>query len=59
MWRRKVQSNQDVSSDSRVTEPKSTIETIKFLESQLHNTCVIHFRSVQVSIPEVLAQYKA
>jgi hypothetical protein len=57
MWSSKVQSNQDVSNDIRVTELKSTIQTRKFLESQLHSTCVIQLYSIQVSITEVLAQY--
>ena len=57
MWSRKVPSNQDVSSDSSATELKTTIQTITFLENQLHNTCVIQLHSIQVSITEVLAQY--
>ena len=49
-------SNHDVSGDSSVAELQSTTQSRKFLESQLHNTCVIQFDSIQVSIKEVLAQ---
>jgi len=54
MWSSKVLSNQDVSNDIRVTELKSTIQTRKFLENQLHSTCVIQLYSIQVSITELL-----